>query len=162
MFGGGIGINVKMLHFYFGTETEKENISSGYSTGDIKLNDFSIGAGYGYSLSKHIGVGAGVKYIRKSVMEYTASTIAGDLGIYYTTMIFKPEKKGVIGKQGYRRKKEDDLRIGFSIQNVGGNLHYIEGGEGDELPITVRLGIGFIPIENIIFGYETKFICLQE
>ncbi len=158
---GGIGIHVKMMHFLFAGADTQKIIKDGAIVDGQTLDMYNINVmiGYGFMLFDQVGLGIGGKFINHKVSDYSAQTFAGDVGLYYSTKIMKVKRKRQ-SKRGSIRKRVDDFRVGLSIQNIGGSLSYDEEGEseGDELPLTLRFGIGFIPYDFLTVGYEFKVI----
>ncbi len=161
---GGIGINLKSMHILFSGDNDYV-LNNKLMDEELSIFDFALSTGYGFKFNRNFGMGLGLKYIYKSVMDYSAHAFAGDIGFYYTTMLVKPVKNKK-ARKGVTQKKPDDLRIGFSLQNIGSGISFTgkDGavGAGDELPLTIRSGVGFVPFENILLGYEFKMITTKK
>jgi len=106
-----------------------------------KPNELTLDVAYSLKLSDQFSMGVGMKYIRSDLKldgsDFTAastkpaSSFAVDLGVYYET-----EEKAYDSFNG-------KWRGGFSIQNIGPKIKYIEDGNESFLPTTLRLGGGF-------------------
>jgi LysM repeat protein len=85
--------------------------------------DLLVNVGYGRRVGK-INLGVGGKYFSSELVEEDkATTFAFDVG----------------GQLAVR----ENLRLGISLQNLGGDLKY--GDKGNDLPRTLRAGVSFAP-----------------
>jgi hypothetical protein len=120
-FGPGT-LAVSMMNF-MGAPMEVNHLD-GSSETLISQNDFLGILGYGQQLSAHAFVGIGLKYYSSTLVEeYHAQALGLDLGFQYAL--------------------EDlpGLRLGATVQNLGGNITYIE--HGDSMPTTFRMGLAY-------------------
>lgn len=71
-------------------------------------------------------VGGNLKYVRESLEDYKAFTLAYDLGILF--------------------KVTESFRLGLSLQNLGGELKFIS--EKEQLPQAFRFGLSYYFVNN--------------
>ncbi len=71
-------------------------------------------------------VGANLKYIRESLADYKAFTLAYDIGILF--------------------KVNESFRLGLSLQNLGGDLTFIS--EKEQIPQAFRFGLSYYFVNN--------------
>jgi len=110
------------LFYLDGGEIEVGSLNgSTIQTATKKAQQEYVGTvGYGWPLTKHLGAGASIKVIHsKLVEEFSATALAGDLGLHYQTAL-------------------PGLQTGVSIQNFGTKLKYESTRES--LPLTLRVG----------------------
>ena len=67
---------------------------------------FNIGLSYAYTFEKHISVGATVRAISEGTANVTASSIAFDAGVMYTT------------------GEKNNVHFGVALKNIGGAMQY--------------------------------------
>lgn len=94
-------------------------------------SDYIASVSYAEEVAKNINVGVTAKYIHSTLVEdYSASTMALDLGILYNTPV-------------------EGLSAGLSFLNNGGEMKFID--EGDSLPQRTIVGVGYkmSPMENV-------------
>lgn len=92
--------------------------------------DFYMGLAY----AKRIGdlsLGGSGKFFTSKVDKDGARAFAGDLGAIYTTRF---------------------VNAGIALQNLGGNLTYVE--ESSPLPTALRLGLGFKPLDLAVISAD--------
>lgn len=134
------------------TETSEEDIEP-WPTYDV-----AVKAGGCLELSENLGVGIGMKYIYsflapESVLEWLSSvtgtsvrggrgqTWAVDLSLLYIWNDFV--NANLFGMEWLKT-----LRLGASLQNLGPDISYVENGESDPIPRTLRLGLSFGLLEE--------------
>jgi len=134
------------------TETGEEGMEP-WTTYDVA---FKVGGCL--QLSDNFGVGIGMKYIYsflapESVLEWlsriTQTSVSGgtgqawavDLSLLYIWNDF-------INANLFGMKWLRTLRIGAALQNFGPDISYVENGESDPLPRTLRLGLSFGLLEE--------------
>ena len=126
-------------------------------------NEYSLSLSYARKFVDWFSFGSSVKYIASNldVGQISGSAMAIDLGVMIETDFFS------------KYNKKDGLRIGMSISNYGTKLKYDEGlgllisndisddngnwanllteihTEGDELPLTFRIGCSLSPINTL-------------
>ena len=96
----------------------------GNPTEDFTPTDNLIALAFARKINETMSAGLNLKYIFSTIQDYTASTVAFDLGFMYKTLI-----------------AERDLGIGLSIKNLGGKMKYDT--EGDSLPMYFGLGFSY-------------------
>lgn len=106
-FGTRLGVNgtlaFSILYLDSG-EMEVRTIAQPEGTGErFKVQDFALQLSYGRALTDRFAIGGSVKYIREGIWHSSASTIAVDVGITFTTPY-------------------DRLKLGASIANFGSNM----------------------------------------
>ncbi len=104
-------------------------------------SDVLVGLAYARDFTDRLSIGLGVKYLHESLWEYSASTVAFDVGTHYTV--------------GYR-----GLRLAMSAQNFGGSVDWLDEGaadrqEGYDLPLVFRVGVaGNLVGPDAFFGVD--------
>ncbi len=93
--------------------------------GRTSASDAAYQFSYAARLSEHVALGASGKYISSRLAQYSASTIAGDVGVLY-----RPWKQ---------------LRLGVSYLDFGKGVSYIS--DASPLPTALRAGFAFAPID---------------
>ncbi|TBR20456.1 PorV/PorQ family protein [bacterium] len=118
----GWGLNLN--HLSFG-EIPRTTVSNPDGTGSFGIRDLAVGAGYGRLLPAVPGLslGAGVKLLRETVDDASASGFAADLGALW-------ESPAVPG-----------LAFGGAVQNMGPTVRFSAAREN--LPLYVRLGAAY-------------------
>ncbi|MHA1796748.1 MAG: PorV/PorQ family protein [Promethearchaeota archaeon] len=84
-----IGLGIQ--YFDYGDFQGKDQF--GQDTGIFGANDIAISAGYGKLMRNDFGVGASIKYIQSKIAGYSASAVAGDIGLLY----FLRDKQVTVG-----------------------------------------------------------------
>jgi len=130
------------------TETGDTSFTASWTTYDVA---FKVGGCL--EMSDNLGVGIGMKYIYsflapESVLRWlsdiTGTSMSGgtgqawalDLSLLYIWNNF-------IGAELFGMEWLKTLRFGASFQNIGPDISYIDNGESDPLPRTMRLGLSF-------------------
>ena len=90
----------------------------------FQASDSLFALSYGRKIQEGLAVGGTIKYITSEIEEYTAGTVAVDLGGLYKMKV-----------------AERPLGIGLSVKNVGGKMKYDT--EGNPLPMTFGLGFSY-------------------
>ncbi|KAB2926014.1 MAG: PorV/PorQ family protein [Bacteroidetes bacterium] len=90
------------------------------SIGTFTAQAAAVGLTYSRALTDRFSFGVGLKYVRETIHEYSASNILFDGGIIYHT--------------GFR-----SLRLGASMMNFGTNAQYIN--DPFKMPTLLRLGV---------------------
>lgn len=105
--------------------------------------DFSFLLCYGAKLREDLGIGVGAKFIYSYlcpgwiVQKFFPGTKGGGAGSSWAidmSTLYKTPLRG--------------LQIGVSLQNFGPSLTFIEGGDKDPLPRTLRLGVAYKILES--------------
>ncbi len=141
-------------------ETEVVDTAEGGTGFERKWATYDIavkGAG-SLQLTDNLGVGIGMKYIHsflapEDVLEWlsrvTGSSISGgsgqawalDLSLLYVWSNFI--NVDLFGMECFKT-----LRVGAALQNLGPEISYVENGESDPLPRTLRLGLSLGLLEE--------------
>ena len=98
------------------------------SLDNFGINDLAVTVGYGRTLLPNLSLGAGLKYLRESIDNQSASGVAIDLGAMYAV------------------PQLPNLRLGLAVQNVGPDLRYrgdAFNGPRESLPLNVRGGASY-------------------
>ena len=121
--------------------------------GQVSPREFSIGGNYSRKLSENLGIGVSLRFINSNITKgiaslddnKAASTVAGDIGVYYT-------KDVQIGS------KTSNLSWAGSISNIGGKITYLNEGTKDFIPTNLKLGTAFKthfdPYNTITFALD--------
>lgn len=101
---------------------------------DGNIENKGLSGSFSFSLSaafalpgEALGIGSTVKFIQENLADYSASTMAFDLGVRYETGLFK--------KSGKR------LTAGLALQNAGSGLRHVN--QSEPLPLLFRTGLAF-------------------
>jgi hypothetical protein len=158
LFPVGEDLNLSIAVTYL-TTGSTEVIDSVYDfSNEWATYDFSLKAAGNLKLADNLGVGIGMKYIYsflapEAVLEWlslvTGTTVSGgqgkawavDLSLLYVWTDFLNSK--LFGMQSFKT-----LRLGAALQNLGPEISYVEDGESDPLPRTLRLGLSLGIIEE--------------
>ncbi len=118
------GWGVNLNHLSFGA-IPRTTVSNPDGAGSFGIRDLAVGAGYGRLLSKVPGLslGAGVKFLRETIDDASASGYAADLGALW-------EPPSIPG-----------LGLGAAVQNMGPPVRFQAAREN--LPLNVRLGAAY-------------------
>ncbi len=128
----GIGINYLSNTHIEGRGANRE------LTNNFSANDMAVNLSYGRTVSSRLGLGFNLKYIKSEISDISSKGYAFDLGGIYKTSI-----RG--------------LNFGLSAQNIGSKMKFID--EGDSLPLTIRTGINYIALGNVVLSMEVdRFI----
>lgn len=100
----------------------------------------SLFGAFAMQLSKNLGLGISMKFIHA---DYAPADVTQD-GIEGSGSSFAVDT-GVLWKLPSRK-----LQFGFSLQNLGPDIAFIDREQSDPLPFTARAGIAFIPIQDEI------------
>ncbi len=122
-----IGMNMRDLE-----GGEKRSRRDDTPNGNVETSDLLASFGYATNLSSMSSVGVVGKFIREGLAAHDDQTIAVDVGWLYDAQL---------------------LRFGLSLQNMGGRLKFIR--EETSLPLLLRAGMGYIPSERLMIGFDT-------
>lgn len=106
---------------FYTSELERRD-DTGVLIGHFGYNDIAATLGYGAKLAAGADGGLAVRYVRESIAEESASSIAFDAGGRYR-----------VGTSG--------LSLGAAVQNVGGQAKFVD--ESFPLPLTIRAGAAY-------------------
>jgi hypothetical protein len=155
LFPVGEDLNLDFAVTYLTTGTTETGVEGmePWATYDVA---FKVGGCL--QLSENLGVGIGMKYIYsflapESVLEWlselTGTSVRGgtgqawavDLSLLYVWNDFV--NANLFGMEWLKT-----LRIGASLQNLGPDITYVENGESDPIPRTLRMGLSFGLLEE--------------
>lgn len=90
-------------------------------------SDLLVGLAYARDFTDRLSIGVGVKYLHESLWDYSASTVAFDVGTHYA-----------VGFRG--------MELAMSVQNFGGSVNWLDveaagRAEGYDLPLVFRVGV---------------------
>lgn len=152
---GSLGLSVSMLHLFF---DDAYRYKDGLQSGRLNVYDLLINGGYGHKINDQLSAGLGVKYIRSVLDEYNVNAFAFDIGVMYKDRVFHKEVD--LSNLEEFGKDQSDLRVGLSIQNLGGKVKYNTASEeeGDNLPVIIKLGGAFLPYSFVTLLYEPSLV----
>ena len=127
---GVFGLGVTMVSI---TDMIKRD-NTGADTGTFDASDMAIGLSYAKGLSTKLDLGLNLKSISCTIDDEKATAMAADIGFLY-----KVSKK---------------VDMGLVAQNVGTEIKFIE--EGDPLPMTIKLGWLYKPMEALKAGIDVS------
>ncbi|MBI3292684.1 MAG: PorV/PorQ family protein, partial [Elusimicrobia bacterium] len=108
---------------YFSTGDIDGFDKTGVSLGTLTRSFDATGSlSYGLRVGEDVAVGVTGRYLYKRLVNRTASTVAGDLGLQYHTPL-------------------EGLALGVVVQHLGGKLKFIQ--DSDPLPRTLKLGAAY-------------------
>lgn len=125
---GSAGIGLQ----YFTAGDINETDIRAAKVGTFNPTDMAVNLAYARKVAD-IPLGLNLKIINSKIKE-SATTVAVDLGAQYTKLM------------------DSKLNLGFAVQNLGGKLKYET--ESDKLPVMLRLGSGYKPMENWTAGLD--------
>ena len=115
--GKVLGLQVSYLNYGEFTQTDRAgNVEGTFGGGDVM-----VAGSFALRRSYHFAVGATAKFIYEKIQDYSATGLALDLGLHYTS-----DRGRYAG--------------GLLIQNLGTQLSSLGEGEKDGLPTLVRVG----------------------
>ncbi len=143
--------------YYQGLNMDDMKVRTEYApegTGELfSASSFALGISYARKMTEKFAFGFGVKFLREQIWQETASSIAIDVGITYSTAV-------------------ENLRLGMAITNYGGKMQMdgkdllnfvdidpnLDGNnenvisrlntEKYDIPITFRVGVAYDPIKT--------------
>ncbi len=116
----GFGANFNYLNF--GSLTRTTYSQQNGTDGTFSIGDMAVSAGYGRALGS-LSLGVGVKYIRESLDNVTASGYAADVGALYSVEALH------------------GLTLGASALNIGPEVKFLNNKE--KLPLNFRGGAAY-------------------
>ena len=127
---GTVAANFKFMNLGEFIRTD----ANGQKQGKFTSNEFAFLLSFGTKITKDLGVGANLQYIRSNLTPAIGSQPAAignsaalDLGI-----LWKPHNLWIL---------EDNLALGFNLQNLGPKITYIT--ESDPLPTNLKIGLAY-------------------
>jgi len=135
---GTIGGHV--IFSYYGEVEAYE--SENQSLGSWSPYDLAINLSYGYKLRDNLDIGADVKFIHsflapEDILRKATGIEGGGSGTTFAIgagLLYHPPVKG--------------LRISAVLDNLGPGISYTSTGEKDPLPLVLRLGLGYTPLNT--------------
>lgn len=146
---GRMGLNIS----YFSVSPFSDTDLSGNIIGELNANNLMISLGYArnfiLSLKSDFSAGGGIKFINSTLHTYSAKGIAFDFGLLYETSFLKFSEQ----------TEEQNFKVGFSMQNIGTKLNYVN--EKFSLPLKCRLGVGYNAYKwkehSFLIGIESDY-----
>lgn len=129
--GGSIGMGVN----YLGQSVIEGRGANREAAAKFGASDTAVNLAYGRTLTARSGLGFNFKYITSHIADESASGWAVDAGWQY-----KAPVKG--------------LSLGLAVQNIGPKMKFMN--EGSALPLTVRAGMGYMVLDNILFSFDAN------
>ncbi len=153
---GGVGGDFSLLHYSFSDEFKF--YQEGIAMEDFSIYSLSAGAGYGMLLNEDLSVGGSFKFIKEKIHEYSAETFGVDVGVLYQ-MELPLLKFGKTSEEILWSKFNKNVRLGFSLQNIGGKIRFSDAGEGDSLPVKLNAGFYLCPVNfvGVTYQFSTLF-----
>lgn len=105
-------------------------------------------------VGKNMGISAGMKYIYsflapEEIVELIAGGISGGTGqAWAMDASFFYKLEDISNLKMMNMNWFNTVKIGVSAQNIGPEINYVEGGESDPLPRTLRIGTSTRIFEN--------------
>ncbi|PCI39108.1 MAG: hypothetical protein COB53_03785 [Elusimicrobia bacterium] len=127
--GWGVSIN----HLSFG-DIPRTTILDPDGTGSFGIRDLALGLGFGRLIRRNLSLGIGVKVIRESIDDVSATGYAADIGVLHTV------------------SKVPGLSLAGVIQNIGPAVRFQAANEN--LPLNLRLGAAY---ERRLFSIPATF-----
>jgi hypothetical protein len=128
---GTIGIGITYLTVQ---DIEKRAGDTEVADSTFGATDMAVGLAYGLEVSPGIFTGLELKFINQKIDDKSANGIAGDLGMLY--------------------KVNEKIGVGLAVQNLGSKIKFIN--TGDPLPMNIKAGIGYKPIEGLTIGLDVN------
>jgi len=129
--------------FTYITTGETEATVGGEVIARFRNYDFAIKVAVANRLNDRMAVSLGIKYIYSFLApEWLVREVLGARG--------GGQGKAWAVDGGFFYKILPNLNLGVAIQNIGTPLQYLDAGEKDDLPRTLRIGLSSVPFENDI------------
>jgi len=125
----GLGVN------YLGQSSIEGRGVNREATGAFQASDTAINLAYARQITARSGVGLNFKYITSRIAGESASGWAVDAGWQYRMPV-----KG--------------LGLGFSVQNLGPKMKFLD--EGSALPLTASAGAGYSLLDNVLLSLDVS------
>lgn len=115
--------------------------SDGRELNRFVSNEYSFGLSYGTIIAPDLGAGIQIRYIQSNLTP-TGGQTGGDAGIgrsvsFDIGLMWKPIELGPL---------EDNLAVGFNLQNLGPRITYVS--QADPLPTMLKLGVAYKIFED--------------
>jgi len=125
------GLGVSVLYLKVDKIPLYKEETSETPDGEFDASDMSIRLGYGIRFTKNNYFGITGGFINQKIEREKSSSFFFDVG-----EIYKPEFL-------------DKISLSLVLQNIGGKVKFIR--ESDELPLTLRIGIAYSPVDSVTF-----------
>jgi hypothetical protein len=131
------GIGTVGLSFFYLNAGTFDKVGFDASNNPVNLGQFtasSMVAGLSFSrkIVSYLSAGINIKMLNESIESFSTGTVAVDVSAMYKTPV-----KG--------------LSLGLNVQNLGPSVGFEQA---FSLPINVRLGLGYKPVDNITVGMD--------
>lgn len=114
----------------------REKLSGGFTAYDL-----AVALSYSRELSQSMNLGVNIRFIQQKIEDEDAYGIAFDLG-----GIYKMPVKG--------------LSVGFTLQNLGPKMKFID--ESYSLPLTLTMGVGYRFVPGLILALDVKHQLIEK
>lgn len=135
--GEGQGAGLYLETFDFGS-IQRTTLAdqSGAASGSFGIRDWAFGAGYARHPLEWLGVGAAVKYLRETIDNTSAQSVAADFGV----------------KADFEKTLSQPVSVAAVLQNVGPDPRF--GVLRQPMPETLRLGAAWQPRAAYTFAFD--------
>ncbi|MCD6399727.1 PorV/PorQ family protein [candidate division WOR-3 bacterium] len=104
--------------------------------------DLAVKLAVAQKFNENYGVSFGIKYIFSFLApDWLVRAVAGKGG--------GQGRAWAVDASAFYKAK-NNLNFGLALQNFGTSLQFVEGGERDPLPRTLRVGVAYVPFENTL------------
>lgn len=124
---GSFGVGIQYVSYGALKGADKD----GAETGNFIPADIALTMAYGRKISG-IDAGISVKYIQSTITE-TATALAADLGVM-------------------KKMVDNKLSLGLAVQNIAGEMKFIEA--ADPLPLTIKVGVAYKFMKNLLVSAD--------
>lgn len=128
---GTLGLEVTMLSVNGMVRTDNQGNTDGTK---FQSSDMSSSLAYAKTFSGAFSAGFKLKMLNENIDNIQASGCAADVGILFRT--------------------SSSFDIGIAEQNIGSGIKFIS--ESDPLPTTVKAGIAYRPIDNMVCAFDVN------
>ncbi|MDD3052422.1 MAG: PorV/PorQ family protein [Candidatus Cloacimonetes bacterium] len=134
---GNIGASVTYMTYGEQQEIDEDQVLLGTFTS----YELAFAMHYGYQLFEKLGLGMNFKFIVSDLAPPDAAGIA-------TNQRGRGFAWGFDLAMQYRDLLIDNLDFGWTIQNIGPNVTYVDEAQSDPMPIMWRMGLSYRPIDS--------------
>lgn len=120
---GVFGLNFKYLHM----DSIEKRGESEELLGNYKSYDMAVGLSYSKKLSNHSSYGLRLKYIKENIDDFSAGTVAGDMGFFFPVKTRNTSKPYPLDRVG----------VGLLFENIGGKVKF--NNKSYNLPANIKL-----------------------
>ena len=118
---------------FYSSEFERRD-DTGALTGHFGFNDLALSGGYGVHVTKGLGAGVALRYVREMIDQEDATALLADVGAQY-------------------HLKESGVSFGAAVQNLGPSAKFIS--ESFPMPRTMRVGAALTRDLHALQGHGT-------